>query len=200
MCDIIIKYHRRGELLMKGYMEHTEESIYRLSSVQFNIFGVWHKLIRILTALVLLWLGINMQSSTVVAALCLMAGAWMIASLNQLPKHKAKKLIDSADGKLPKSSYTFEERSIRIKSTGASGSITYDQIVRLVEDDDYFYLFINRNAAYMIAKKSAEPSAKELRKFIAEHTELQWTANSPLWRMSVRDIIGRVKSGRRKRK
>lgn len=184
---------------MKGYMEHTEESIYRLSSVQFNIFGVWHKLIRILTALTLLWLGINMKSSMVVAAFCLMVGAWMIASLNQIPKHKARKLIDSADGKLPKSAYTFEERQIRIKSTGTSSSITYDQITRLVEDDDYFYLFINRNAAYMLAKKSIEPSAKELRSFLAEHTGLQWTANRPLWRMNLRDMIGRVKSGRRKK-
>lgn len=185
---------------MKGYMEHTEESIYRLSSVQFNVFGVWHKIARIITALTLLWLGVNMKSSVVVAAFCLMVGAWMIASLNQIPKHKARKLIGSADGKLPKSSYAFEEQHIRIKSTGASSTISYDQIVRLVEDDDYFYLFINRNAAYMVAKKSIEPNAKELRSFLAEHTGLQWTANRPLWKMNVRDIISRAKSGRRKKK
>ena len=108
---------------MKAYMQHTEASIYRLSAVQFNIFGMAHKIMRVATAVVLLWLGVSMRSSIAVATICLMVGSWMLVSLNQIPKHKAKRLIDAAEGKFPQSEFTFKDNFIQLKSSDMTSGL-----------------------------------------------------------------------------
>lgn len=185
---------------MKAYMQHTEASIYRLSAVQFNIFGMAHKIMRVATAVVLLWLGVSMHSSIAVATICLMVGSWMLVSLNQIPKHKAKRLIDAAEGKFPQSVFTFKDNFIQLKSSDMTRSIYYDQIVCLAEDKDYFYLFISRIAAYMIDKSTVEPNAEKLQDFLSEKTTLQWIMPHSFWRTNIRDILNTTRYYRRKKR
>lgn len=184
---------------MKACMQHTEASIYRLSAVQFNIFGMAHKITRVATAVILLWLGVSMRSSIAVATICLMVGSWMLVSLNQIPKHKAKRLIDAAEGIFPQSVFTFKDNSIQLKSSDMTRSIFYDQIVCLAEDKDYFYLFISRIAAYMIDKSTVEPNAEKLRDFLSEKTTLQWIMPHSFWRTNIHDILNTTRYYRRKK-
>lgn len=88
--------------------------------------------------------------------------------------------------------------SCRINAGGVDvengAHIPFDKIDRLVEDDQYFYLFQSRQMAVMIPKGSLLPANPErFAKVLAKETGKDWQQPKSLWGLNLKDLIQMVK-------
>ena len=72
--------------------------------------------------------------------------------------------------------------------------IPFAKIDRLVEDDQYFYIFQSRQMAVMIPKGSLLPANPErFAKVLAKETGKDWQQPKSLWGLNLKDLIQMVK-------
>lgn len=139
-------------------IQHSRETIHRLSRVQYNQFRLGTKFFwGAISIATLLGAAFNSENKMLFYML-LFAGCWLISNADLSAKHLADKIVEAAKGDLPHSEYHFQEHSLRVISGDYDTTLPYQELFALVEDKEYFYLFINRNAGYMVPKQSLEPS------------------------------------------
>lgn len=174
---------------MKAQMQHTEESIRRLSRVQYRTYGAARRLMTALTGCVLIVLGAVGASDRTASLVLLALGCWTMMSLNAPADRNAKKLIECAKGRMPSSEFSFSENEIEISGDGQRSLLKYGDIYSLICDAEYVYLFRSRYSAYMIPLNSVETgSGEELKRFLAEKTGLPLEKPGSLMRIRFRDL------------
>ena len=67
-------------------------------------------------------------------------------------------------------------------------TVGFDSLVRLVEDDQYNYMFISRDSAFMFPKQE-DPSEAELKLFLSEKTSKEWIKVRKLLFVSFRSLF-----------
>ena len=68
--------------------------------------------------------------------------------------------------------------------------IPYAKFHRLIEDQDYLYLFLGRGSVCMLDRSTVQPdSDKELKRFVTERTGKQWSRNWTLLSMTLGDLL-----------
>mgnify|MGYP002659131116 CR=1 FL=1 len=68
--------------------------------------------------------------------------------------------------------------------------LVQEKIDRLVEDDQYFYIFQSRQMAVMIPKGSLLPANPErFAKVLAKETGKDWQRSKSLWGLNLKDLI-----------
>lgn len=143
-------------------MQHTEDSIRRLSAVQYHTFRPGVRLLWLAAGVGSIVGAIYGGADQLLFYLLMFAGCWLIMNLNLPAKHRADKIIASAKGTLPHTQFHFREEDFTVKSSGYEKKIGYRQLYALLEDDRYLYLFLNRNAGYMADKSTLSPGEMSL--------------------------------------
>ena len=139
-------------------IQHSAETFRRLAKVQHDEYGIALKLFMIVIGTICLMFGISSGVDNVFSILLLFTGGLSFSSLNLPAQRNAEKLISLADGNFPHTKYTFLEKELQITSDESVSSLEYTKIYDLLEDNDFFFLFLNNSAGYMIPKKSISPS------------------------------------------
>ena len=88
--------------------------------------------------------------------------------------------------------YTSAEVAQALKGVDVENGahIPFAQIDRLVEDDQYFYIFQSRQMAVMIPKGSLLPANPErFAKVLAKETGRDWQRSKSLWGLNLKDLI-----------
>lgn len=142
-------------------MEHTEESVRRLAKVQYDTFSVHTKLFWYAACLVaiLLGFGLIVDLGEPLRYVPLAFGCVAIVNIGASGRVRAEKTLEAIrrQGRFPRTAMTFTGREIQIREeTGGETVLEYGSLYRLVEDGAYFYLFLNRTAAYMVPKEQLE--------------------------------------------
>ena len=133
-------------------MVHDKDTITKLSVTQYNCFEFKSKLVRIVIAIALIVYGLYANQSMYTPMICLILGCILIANVNLRPRVRANKIIEQIGGRFPRSSYSFTDTGF---SDGGEGkALPYSQLIKLVEDRRYIYLYVSSQSAYMVDKAS----------------------------------------------
>jgi len=156
---------------MKANMQHTKETIYRLSRVQYNTYCQGQKLVSMVFSIVMLFLGAAGGFSSTTSLVLVFLGCWAFTGMNVPADRNAKKMIEYAKGDFPASEYHFEEKHIRILGDGKETILPYTDLYSLICDGPYLYLFISRYSAYMVSlAELGEKQSDELKALLHQKT------------------------------
>ena len=151
-------------------MQHTKESIHRLSAVQHHAFLSGIRLFWSGCGVACIW-GAVAVSDQFLLYILLFCGIWLLLNLELPAKHQADKLIKLSGGELPYTKYRFEEDKIHVSSGDYQKNISYGQLYALLEDKSYYFLFLNRNAGFMVDKNQvSSKTPEELKAFLEAKT------------------------------
>ena len=142
-------------------IQHSKETFQRLAKTQHNEYGLVFKVAMMVVGTVSLLIAVSTRVDNTFSILLLLMGGLAFSGLNMPAQRNAEKLISMADGNFPHTKYSFLEKEIKITSDESTISLEYTQIYDLLEDNNYFFLFLNSYAGYMIPKNSIHPANLE---------------------------------------
>ncbi len=161
--------------MFSAQMKHNEKTIQRLAQTQDSAFCWKRRIVQFLISLVLIWIGLFSSINSSVSIVCLLFGCWMVVSIDQPPKNRSKRIIRDIAGNYPNAEYLFHENTISVRNEDGSEQINYDDIFRIIEDDQYIYLFINKYSAYMFSRESIMPNDIEFQAYLQDKIGLKFT-------------------------
>lgn len=183
----------------KIIMQHDDNSIRKLAKVQDKVFYMYRTVIEYILCIIFLLLGVGAiyDIGTPYRYLLLAAGAMFIANIGFLPKYKADKVIRAIQhhGCYPKTGMQFFKSYIAITEYGNnthSLQRNYNCIEKMVEDADYFYLFLNNRTAYMIPKNQIR-RVDEFKQFLEERTNINFRKTYGIFSFRLSDLIAKLK-------
>ncbi len=139
-------------------MQHDRSTVKRLATVQFRTFSgltrfIWYGISIIL---ILLGFGLLYDFGIPFRYLFLAAGCIIFGNVGVSAQFRAEKTlraIEQQGGQFPRTKMLFRDSDIFVLEDGGTGrSVSYNSILRLSEDNLYYYLFITNEAAYMVPK------------------------------------------------
>lgn len=139
-------------------IQHSKETFQRLAKVQHDEYGIVFKLTMLFVGTICLFLAISEMVDSAVSILLLFTAGLSFSSLKLPAQRNAEKMASLANGNFPHTKYTFREKEIQIISGEIATSLEYTKIYDLLEDNEYFFLFLNSSAGYMVPKKSIHPA------------------------------------------
>ncbi|MGN1000193.1 MAG: YcxB family protein, partial [Faecousia sp.] len=143
-------------------MQHTEDSIRRLSKIQYRTFRPGVRLLWLAAGVGTILAAVYSGANQLLFYLLMFAGCWLMINLDLPAKHRADKIIDSGKGTLPHTRFRFREEDFTVKSGGYEKTVSYRLLYALLEDEQYLYLFLNADAAYMVDKATLSPGEMSL--------------------------------------
>lgn len=179
--------------MITASMHHTRETITRLSRTQYNTFSFGSKLLQLLCGLILIFIGLQ-GGTALTSVLCLFAGCWLCVNTDVRAKLRASRICESLHGQYPATQYTFKEKEFLLDSD-TKNSLAYSRLIRLIEDNQYLYLYISKTSAYMIDKSTVRPNVDVLKELLVRSTGLRWCRPTSLFNFSLRTL----RAGKKKR-
>ena len=155
-------------------MQHTEKSFEALAHMQYDLFCMGNRVSRSLLSMVLMLLGV-VNFSQWWGILITAYGCYLVTSTYSAANHTAHKLAkqvrESGLG-FPASRYVFQKKSIEIIALPdeKKTALAYDDVYRLGEDMNYFYVFRDQYGGYMLPKEALGEKAESFRTFLEEKT------------------------------
>ena len=170
-------------------IEHSEDTVRKMARAQYDAFRPKSFYVILLLSLGLLATALFAPGlSQPVKLLCIVLGSFLIVGLNSPPRQLADQIIRSLNGCFPKIGYRFGEESVALSGTDTTDRLDYDEIIRLVEQRDYLYLFIRNRSAYMIDRSSIKPDEAGLMELLKKKTGLAWTRNTSVLNTSLKSL------------
>ena len=177
------------KVLYTAVMKHNAETIEKLVLMQYNTFQIGKKIALILISLALIAYGVfTFSSGMITSYFCLFLGCVMIAGLNVRPKSNAKKIIAQMNNRFPSSEYYFS--STGFKDSEKSKEISYQNLIKLIDDKKYLYLYVSKESAYMVNASSVygEGGLTGLKNLILEKAGCKWTRPSSFWSFNIDNL------------
>ena len=145
----------REEILM----QHDESTVRRLSRIQYATFSAGERilLLSVSSVLILLGFGLLYDFGKPLRYVFLAFGCVLIVNTGVLADLKADKTLSAIrkqGGEYPCTKMVFTDTSIQITEKGSgSHTLNYSDLYHLAEDKEFCYLFLTREAAYMVPKE-----------------------------------------------
>jgi len=147
-------------------MTFDDAAIFRMFRAEYYTYETWQRIIRFVLGAAGILAALFAELSTGVRVLVLMMGVWLLVAGDFPSKIQAQGVIEKRGGKSSRVFYQFDASGVRIRG---GGCIPYQALDRLVYDDEYFYLFANRQNAVMFRADALKPQDPELLKALIEH-------------------------------
>ena len=180
---------KSAEPLYTAKMQHSAATIEKLVVMQYNTFQIVNKLVRYGIGAAMIAYGlITYERGMFTTYLCLLLGGFMFASVNLRPKHNARLIIQQMGNKFPSSDYTFTANGF--KDGEKSKEIPYKELIKVIHDRKYLYLYISKQSAYMLNGDTVngESGLSGLKALITEKTGLKWSSPANFWNFSIRNM------------
>lgn len=95
--------------------------------------------------------------------------------------------------------YQFLEETFAVESFGQEQFYKYADMIQLVEDEEFYYIFPNKYQAFMMRKKSIHPlNEEDFKRQISDKAQKEWIRVGFVFRDSVRNFLVRLKSKSKK--
>lgn len=182
-------------VLYTAEMKYNEDAVKRTCQMQFDTFQWQTKLVGIVVSLVLIGFGVGgLIQNASLRILSVAMGCIMLTSVDARAKSNARALLRAFDGKFPETIYSFTEKGF--SHTSSKGQISYDSVIRLMEDELYLYIYVSRESAYMVSKAvvSGEDGAEGLKKMIANACGMEWSLPLSAKKLRISDVAERARS------
>ena len=185
------------KILYQGRISHSEKTIEQLYKTQYFSYEKPKALLRVLAGLALILAAVATALPIWAKVLLLMGGAWLVVSREFPAVLRADRALAARSASLPDMEYSFDAEKVRLAGEG-SMDIPYGRFTRLVEDADYFYLFIEKNSVCMIERASITPGQEgAFMQFIAERTGLGWRKEKSFLQMTAKEVLQSIRDARK---
>lgn len=167
--------------LQAGYhavMVFDDDSIRRMFRTEYSTYERMHRLSRLGISVIFILLSLLAEMPLPAKAVCMLAGCWLFAGRDFYSRVQAERVLEVRNGMQSTVAYTFNRAGIYAEGRKLFG---YDEVDRLVEDEDYFYIFKDRQNAAMVPKASVRPAKSEgFRQFLEQKTGRSWREGNGL--------------------
>lgn len=171
---------QKQRYVFTGRVKYGEDAIKAFCNVQFAAFQGKKQLGIIILSLLMIIFGVSGKLGLAVSAIFVPLGCCMLTYINFIPRNDAEKLIKAYGGNYPTSHYAFDGAGFDIAAGAGANRIGFDNIVRLIDDDRYFYFFASPKVAYIVERASLKPSEPEsFKAYCAKRVGLEWTEYFP---------------------
>ncbi len=157
-------------------IQQSKETITRFSRVQFNIFKYKTKIAIICFCAGLLVIGLALLNTFKALAVILVFLACIIyANQDAGADYTANMVIDMFKSHYPKLKYVFTQSGYKINDN--EKILKYKDVIKLVEDDEYLYIFQTEQYGIMIKASTVygDEGLQGFKDFISKETKLRWT-------------------------
>jgi len=189
--------HDYSNALFTAGMAHNEKSIRRLAVLQYDLFQPYRKIVILLAGFAMILFGffggLNLQGASVsvfLGCLCL----WFSKAPAQVT---ANRMVDAIRGKYPRTELYFREEEVAVTDGKEWFYMPYSMIQRVVQDKEYYYLWLTRATSYMIDKATVDPAdLKAFQSFLEGKTGLLMEYPPSLLRFNLSAVVRRIKNVR----
>lgn len=177
-------------------MKYSEETLYKLTEMQYSTFQPDKKLIILCTAVAFLFIGFTIGLSSVVGIVLLLIGSILLTGKNVRPRSTAGAFIRQLNGKYPSFTYDFADEEFSVKEEGKP--VKYTSLICLIDDSKYLYLYTTPEKAYMVDSSTVRGTNQidGLKDFISERSGFEWDTGFSLFALNykkIRKILGRIR-------
>ncbi len=163
-----------------------DDTIRRMFRAEYFTYERMQLLTRIAIGAVLILLGVLTNLPLGAKAIAMMIGVWLVVSLDFPSKVRAETVLQARGGQKSQVSYLFDMKKIAIEN---GPEYAYSQVDRVVEDKEYFFVFMDRQTAVMIPKDKLKPAnADAFRSFLEEKTGKHAGTEMNLLTMNLKDV------------
>ena len=170
-------------------IDHSEKTIERLYRTQRRTYDRGRIFLRLALGFGMVLAAALAALPTWLKAILLLVGAWLMASGDFPAQIRADRAVQDRGGSLPKMRYEFYEDHLKLTGEG-SMNIGYRKLNRLLEDREFYYLFLERDSVCMIDRESLKPAKQEdFRLFLENATGLNWRQEKSFLSIDLADLI-----------
>ena len=170
-------------------IDHSEKTIERLYRTQRRTYDRGRIFLRLVLGFGMVLAAALVALPTWLKAILLLVGAWLMASGDFPAQIRADRAVQDRGGSLPKMRYEFYEDHLKLTGEG-SMNIGYRKLNRLLEDREFYYLFLERDSVCMIDRESLKPAKQEdFRLFLENATGLNWRQEKSFLSIDLADLI-----------
>lgn len=182
-----------------GGIKHTEHTVEQLYKTQYYTYEKPRILIRLGIGLALAVGALTAAIPTWSRAVLLLLGCWFMASRDFPSQIRADRAMQARKAALPDMEYDFSEDHVYVTGEG-SMNIKYKKFTRLVQDEKYLYLFLEKDSLCMLEKESLRSAgAENFMAFIEEKTGLSWRREKSLLSMNLWDVKQLIKDHKQRK-
>lgn len=171
-----------------GSIQHTEDTLQRLFKTEYRTYHQPRILAQLAAGFVMAALALTVEMDRILQAVLLLFGCLLMIGRDFPASVRADKAMDDRKGILPENICTFFGGCLELSGEGTM-RLKYDRFQRLVEDNEYLYLFLGSRSVCMIDKTTVKGGTpEELKAFVAERTGLSWRRNRSFFTMNLTDL------------
>ena len=180
--------------LYTASMQHSAETVKIFTRLQYDTFEWWRKLLTLFLSALLILSGFfygSASGSSILTIGCLFVGCILFTSLNARANAVADQVVEALQGKFPTLQYSFSETGF---TDGDDRPIvSYDRLFRLIEDEQYLYLFSSKASGYMLSKVSVrgEGDVAGLMELLAQRSGKPWKKPFSLLTFRIWDLFSK---------
>lgn len=175
----------------EAIMVYDDDTIRRMFKTEYYTYERLRLVGRYVLAIALIAAALLSGMPTIPQAICLMIGAWLFISPDFPSKVRAEGVIQQRGGQTSTVEMTFDGKAIGI---GNGLTIAYDEIDRLIEDNQYYYIFRDRQTAVMVPKGGVRNGSDgAFRSYIEEKTGKAFAVNKNILNMNLKDILAMLR-------
>lgn len=187
---------KKKNTYFEAQMTFHDDTIRRMFRAEYYTYETAQRLIRFILGAAGVLAALFLDIPTGARVVFLMFGVWMLVAGDFPSKVQAEGVIEKRGGKSSHVSYELDGDGIRIKG---GGCIPYRSLDKLVYDNEYLYLFVNRQNAVMICTDRLKPAKPdELKELVAKESGKSWRRlTTGILEYNLQDLL--QAAGRRKR-
>ena len=177
--------------LYTARVKHSPDTVRRFTVIQYDTFEPFGKVIRFALAVALIIAGAFSGSSAALVFL-LFLGCVLLTNLNSKALSVADQVEKAMHGSFPELHYSFSED--RFTDGPERPEVLYSALIRLIEDNDYLYLFASKSSGYMIetASVTGDGGAEGLKRLISEKSGCEWKRPLTLATLKLKDLFSSI--------
>ena len=184
--------------MFHGSVSYSAETVKKMEKVRYRTFSLLTSLARIACACVMVVCGyaVGGKSGTLLVAL----GCILAVSSDVIGRWRCDQTIRALGGGTIHVSYRFLETGFLTSAGKEETLCAYKDLICLLEDEGYYYLFPNEHQVYMMEKESLRPKEGDrFRTLLAKGCDQEWLRPLSLVTVNLKQIIHFVKTVNRKR-
>ena len=171
-----------------GNITYDETTVKRMEKVRYRTFSLVSSAVRVLCAVIMVVCGYltGGKTGTVFVAF----GCILAVSSDVVGRWRCSETIKALKGGSIRVKYEFYDRHFLTITNGTPTQCDYTDLILLMEDGQYYYLFPNQYQVYMIAANSLQPDdSAAFHELLGSAGDLEWIRPLSLITANLRQII-----------
>ncbi len=170
-------------------IKQSVESVRKYSLVVFSVFYSKVMITEYVLSILLVLTGSFAVKKEGLSILLILLGCILFMNVDAPAKYLANRVIDFFKGTFPILHYCFHDDYLLISEKMTK--IKYTDFIKLVEDDDFFYLFQTKQYGIMIKKTSISGNANNIsfQDFISQKSDLTWGKPPTILSFNLKNIV-----------